>query len=87
MKIYKLAFAFLALLTLSAQVAHAQDALSQLSDVESNSAYAASDDSRSGEDSGDNASASFDGQPSGSTGDSSSLDPSYGNGAYANSDE
>ena len=75
MKISKLTLAALLFFALGSSYAHAQDAGEQLNDAEGTSSYAASSDSRSNEDSSDNASASFDGQPSGSVEDPSNLQP------------
>ncbi len=63
-------------LFVGAQAALAQqDAETQLNDAEATGSYAASDESRSNEDSSDNASAVFDGQPSGSVEDPTTLEP------------
>lgn len=70
----------------SERVLDGTDAGQQLQDTAGTNGYAASDQARNGEDSSDNNSASFDGQPGGSVQDTDTLQPG-GTHVESNSDD
>ncbi len=78
MKLRKLAFVAIALLTLGARMAYAdEDAGTQLNDASDAGSYAVNN-SADGEDASDAAGASFDGTPGGVVQDPGTLEPSTG---------